>query len=334
MRKERKRRRTSKKSKGKVGKHGKSDLFEKQRLEEKLSRPVSSLKLSGLYRPAAQRALNVLKRKRIETLGDLVQLSEEELQGIKHVGGKKTITVLKKELSRLGLSLPKTTQEKNLRKHIDELELSIRASNCLDKGGINHVYELVQFQAADLLRGGILGGRSLEEVKGVLARMGLSLGMKVDEYGFKKPVLFISKAIQEKNLRKQVDKLDLTVRTLNCLEDASIYFVHELVQLQETDDLFRLRSDGRKVLMELKDILATMGLSLGMKIDRAFTSGIGGSEVPTVKETIVLETDRGLSELQKVVEGAKNELNKLLETVNPHVVARIKEVLDLFKFSP
>jgi hypothetical protein len=80
-------------------------LMDQQKLEEKLSRPVSSLKLTGLYGPIAMRALNYLGKKRIKTLGDLVKKSEDELSQFKYFGGEKTMKALKRSLKRLGLEL-------------------------------------------------------------------------------------------------------------------------------------------------------------------------------------------------------------------------------------
>ena len=66
---------------------------------------------------------------------------------------------------------------KKLNKSIDELELPVRSHNCLKKMGINTIKDLVQRSEADLLKVRNFGKKSLEEVKGVLDEMHLSLGM-------------------------------------------------------------------------------------------------------------------------------------------------------------
>jgi DNA-directed RNA polymerase subunit alpha len=68
------------------------------------------------------------------------------------------------------------------------------------------------------------------------------------------------------NLFKTVDSLELSVRAANCLENANIKFIGELVTRTEAD-MLKTKNFGRKSLNEIKDILAEMGLSLGMKID-------------------------------------------------------------------
>ncbi len=68
------------------------------------------------------------------------------------------------------------------------------------------------------------------------------------------------------NLFKTVDSLELSVRASNCLENASIKFIGELVTRSE-NDMLKTKNFGRKSLNEIKDILNEMGLSLGMTID-------------------------------------------------------------------
>ena len=68
------------------------------------------------------------------------------------------------------------------------------------------------------------------------------------------------------NLFKAVDSLELSVRAANCLENADIKYIGELVTRSETE-MLKTKNFGRKSLNEIKDILSEMGLSLGMKID-------------------------------------------------------------------
>ena len=72
----------------------------------------------------------------------------------------------------------------NLFKSIDDLELSVRATNCLRSANIATVGELVQRSENDMLKTKNFGRKSLDEIKGVLLDMGLDFGMKV--YGFEK----------------------------------------------------------------------------------------------------------------------------------------------------
>jgi DNA-directed RNA polymerase subunit alpha len=68
------------------------------------------------------------------------------------------------------------------------------------------------------------------------------------------------------NLFRSVEELDLSVRSANCLKNANIHLIGELVQKTEAE-MLRTKNFGRKSLKEIKELLADMGLSLGMKID-------------------------------------------------------------------
>ena len=68
------------------------------------------------------------------------------------------------------------------------------------------------------------------------------------------------------NLFKSVDELELSVRSANCLQNANIRFIGELVQKTEAE-MLKTKNFGRKSLNEIKDTLSSLGLSLGMTID-------------------------------------------------------------------
>jgi DNA-directed RNA polymerase subunit alpha len=68
------------------------------------------------------------------------------------------------------------------------------------------------------------------------------------------------------NLFRSVEELELSVRSANCLQNASIHLIGELVQKTEAE-MLKTKNFGRKSLKEIKEILSDMGLSLGMKID-------------------------------------------------------------------
>lgn len=70
----------------------------------------------------------------------------------------------------------------HLFKSIDDLELSVRATNCLRSANIATVGELVQKTESDMLKTKNFGRKSLDEIKGVLIDMGLDFGMKVDGF--------------------------------------------------------------------------------------------------------------------------------------------------------
>src|SRR5689334_15660166 len=72
--------------------------------------------------------------------------------------------------------------------------------------------------------------------------------------------------IRNENLNRSVEELELSVRSYNCLKNANIQTIGELVQKTESE-MLKTKNFGRKSLNEIKEILAQMGLSLGMKID-------------------------------------------------------------------
>ncbi len=67
-------------------------------------------------------------------------------------------------------------------------------------------------------------------------------------------------------LLRPVDDLELTVRSANCLKAESIYYIGDLIQCTETD-LMKTPNLGKKSLTEIKNVLGTYGLSLGMRLE-------------------------------------------------------------------
>jgi len=86
------------------------------------------------------------------------------------------------------------------------------------------------------------------------------------------------------NLNRRVEELELSVRSANCLQNANIKYIGELVQKTEAE-MLKTKNFGRKSLNEIKEILSEMGLGLGMKIeDWAFPEE---EAAPVVKEETV-----------------------------------------------
>ena len=68
-----------------------------------------------------------------------------------------------------------------------------------------------------------------------------------------------------RNLLRKVDELELSVRSANCLKNDNIVYIGDLVQKSE-QEMLRTPNFGRKSLNEIREVLASMGLSLGMPI--------------------------------------------------------------------
>jgi len=73
----------------------------------------------------------------------------------------------------------------NLYRSIEELELSVRSSNCFRNANIRYIWELVQKSEAEMLKTKNFGRKSLNEIKEILSEMGLALGIKLE--GFEPP---------------------------------------------------------------------------------------------------------------------------------------------------
>jgi DNA-directed RNA polymerase subunit alpha len=75
-----------------------------------------------------------------------------------------------------------------------------------------------------------------------------------------------SGGVANEALLKPVSELELSVRSANCLQNANIKYIYELVSKTE-GEMLRTKNFGRKSLNEIKEILTSMGLGLGMKVD-------------------------------------------------------------------
>jgi DNA-directed RNA polymerase subunit alpha len=85
--------------------------------------------------------------------------------------------------------------------------------------------------------------------------------------------------LRNDHLNRSVEELELSVRSYNCLKNANIQTIGELVQKTEAE-MLKTKNFGRKSLNEIKEILAQMGLSLGMKIDEQGNAVPGPTSIP------------------------------------------------------
>lgn len=114
---------------------------------------------------------------------------------------------------------------------------------------------------------------------GVLPDEAMAYGAKILKEYFTAFITFDEESIKEEvveeeveqtyenpNLYRSVNELELSVRSINCLQNAKIETIGELVQKTEAE-MLKTKNFGRKSLQEIKTILAGMGLTLGMKLD-------------------------------------------------------------------
>ncbi len=88
----------------------------------------------------------------------------------------------------------------------------------------------------------------------------------VDLKGNEAPRHYVDKPQFDPILLRPVDDLELTVRSANCLKAENIFYIGDLIQRTEVD-LLKTPNLGKKSLTEIKDVLATKGLSLGMRLE-------------------------------------------------------------------
>ncbi len=84
-------------------------------------------------------------------------------------------------------------------------------------------------------------------------------------------------------LLRPVDDLELTVRSANCLKAENIFFIGDLIQKSESD-LLKTPNLGKKSLTEIKDVLASRALSLGMHIEGWPPAGLYETRLSEIKE--------------------------------------------------
>jgi hypothetical protein len=150
----------------------------------------------------------------------------------------------------------------HLLRDVEQLELSVRTSNCLRNDGIRYIGDLVLRSEDDLLRTPNFGRKSVVEVKDVLAQIGLELGQDLPDWP-PENLEFISQKTAK--LFERFDELEMSVRSANCLKNGGIHYVGELVQKSEAE-LLRTPNFGRKSLSEITEIIARSGFQLGMDL--------------------------------------------------------------------
>jgi DNA-directed RNA polymerase alpha subunit len=194
------------------------------------------------------------------------------------VGVEKPKLPAKEEKPQLHDSQASDQKIQNLIRKVEEFPFYEKAKKRLEMARIVHVYDLAKKSEAQLVIWGF-SYKSRAEIKEALAKMDLKLGINLDRETTAKiwGALIEKSRLEEQkqresndvdiiNLSKRTDGLEFSVRTALCLQNAKISHVFELVQLTE-ERMLKTLNFGRGSIREVKEILAEMGLTLGMKFD-------------------------------------------------------------------
>lgn len=167
--------------------------------------------------------------------------------------------------------VPVDARERLLDTPLSEFELSVRARNCLKKMNIRSLGDMIRLTEAELLAYKNFGETSLTEIKAVLARKGLRLGMNPDEIDLDEvieepPAAKVPPVPPgvEAILAKPVSELELSVRARRCLQRLNVATLSDLIQYSEAE-LLATRNFGVTSLNEVKARLADHGLQLSVR---------------------------------------------------------------------
>jgi DNA-directed RNA polymerase alpha subunit len=268
------------------------------------------------------RTKNLLQREKITYVGELVQKTEAELLKSRNFG-QKSLKEIKDYLEQYGLKLglkipdwqiltaeqlieefyelleakytPRVSRPAVLKSDnktlgkllltVEELDLSVRALNCLKRLKIEYVGDLIQKPRIELLKMRNFGRTSLAEINEKLAQLGLCLGMSVPDWtpesrgeqglfsieldrSATPPKLTAPPKLDDETLIKLlrgVEELDLSARSSKVLKRLNIKFIGDLVQ-KTVAELLKTRNFGRTSLAEINKKLAQLGLCLGMSV--------------------------------------------------------------------
>ena len=121
----------------------------------------------------------------------------------------------------------------------------------------------------DVWTDGTISARDAVSLGAKLIRDHLNIFINIDDpiEQPQDPAPELPEADVNEHLEKSVEELELSVRSYNCLKNANIRTIRELVQKSEPE-MLRTKNFGRKSLNEIKEILIGMGLNLGMRLDQ------------------------------------------------------------------
>jgi DNA-directed RNA polymerase subunit alpha len=147
---------------------------------------------------------------------------------------------------------------------VTDFELSVRARNCLKKMQIRTLGDLLKISEAELLSYKNFGETSLVEIKAMLAAKGMRLGQGLEgQFNRMRKEIYeeLKGQAPESVLNKPISALDLSVRARKALQLLNVQTIGDLATRTEAE-LMGVKNFGATSLVEVKEKLATFGLSL------------------------------------------------------------------------
>lgn len=173
---------------------GKGYVFAEKNRDD--SAPVGTIPIDAIFSPIAKVKYNV-SNARVEQITDYDKLTLELYTdgSVKPEDAVAYAAKIYKEQLQIFINFDEAEEpvleeegnekqkiNENLYRSVEELELSVRSANCLKNAQINLIGELVQKSEAEMLKTQNFGRKSLNEIKDILAEMGLGLGIKLDSF--------------------------------------------------------------------------------------------------------------------------------------------------------
>ena len=149
-----------------------------------------------------------------------------------------------------------------LLRNAEDLEVGMMVVFWLRDQRIRYVGELVRRTEGELIGSPTMSRRMFAQIKEALAECGLHLGMEVPHWPAERLAAIVLKTGV---FFERVDEMPLSVRSANCLKNANIDYVGQLVQKGD-EELLRTANFGRSSLNEVRELLSGMGLRLGMDL--------------------------------------------------------------------
>lgn len=244
-----------------------------------------------------------------------------------------------------GFSQNKTSGINILYRRINELDLSVRSTNCLYNLGILYVGDLIQKTQHELVKTRNLGRKSLAEIEETLNEMNLSLGTKISNWRslskedlecqlsnqIEKKETILTPTILDRGLYARlllnVNELDFPVRAINWMRNAHIRYVGDLISWK-VGSLLKIKNLGRKSVAEIQNKLKSMSLDLGMEIDNWPPSNIDqekklySKELEEFKKLQIAKAFQNKTPSEKTLEDEITHLIKLAgNSRNQNIVA-------------